>query len=370
MINSTRRFRPVTAGGAQASAPVQAFVPVLALALALATPALAADSDIKRITLSEGQTIVAPIVKENDTDLFLDIGAEIIRVSKSKVVKIESPDAGSPATQPADGTTRSEDVTASDALFSTARLPVNTVKKLADRFGEGVIMVRTPGGLGSGFIIDKRGFAVTNFHVIEGETRLSVVIQRKVGDSYKREVIRDVKIEATNPFLDLALIKFEPPADMEVTVTYLADESEPLRDGDAVFAIGNPLGLERTVSTGIVSKTNRQESGLVYIQTTTQINPGNSGGPLFNNRGEVVGVTNMKLTFGEGLGFAIPVRYVKDFLRNRDAFAYDADSPNSGFIYLQPSERVEPENPGFLVGAGSAEQKKSEPAKPADEPKK
>ncbi len=76
--------------------------------------------------------------------------------------------------------------------------------------------------------------------------------------------------------------------------------------GDGVFAIGSPLGLERTVTQGILSTKTRELEGELYFQTSTQINPGNSGGPLFNLAGEVVGVTNMKITFGEGLGFAIP----------------------------------------------------------------
>jgi serine protease Do len=80
--------------------------------------------------------------------------------------------------------------------------------------------------------------------------------------------------------------------------------------------------------------------GQLYLQTSTQINPGNSGGPLFNLAGEVVGVTNMKITFGEGLGFAIPVELVKNFLDHRDAFAYSTDNPNNPFRYLEPPSRT------------------------------
>ena len=75
------------------------------------------------------------------------------------------------------------------------------------------------------------------------------------------------------------------------------------------------------------------------MQTSTPINPGNSGGPLFNLRGEVVGVTNMKITTGEGLGFAIPASAVKFFLKNRDSFAYDNDNPGNAFRYLPPPRR-------------------------------
>ena len=100
------------------------------------------------------------------------------------------------------------------------------------------------------------------------------------------------------------------------------------------------MGLERTVTEGIVSTKTRPMQGELYLQTTTQINPGNSGGPLFNLRGEVVGVTNMKITFGEGLGFAIPVDGVKQFLKHRDAYAYDTDNPSSPYRYLEPPSRV------------------------------
>ena len=85
--------------------------------------------------------------------------------------------------------------------------------------------------------------------------------------------------------------------------------------------------------------------GIVYMQTTAQINPGNSGGPLFNTSGQVVGVINMKLTFGEGLGFAIPVAYLKHFLRNRHAFAFDPTTPNTGYHYLEPPRRMNPKQP-------------------------
>ena len=111
-----------------------------------------------------------------------------------------------------------------------------------------------------------------------------------------------------------------------------------MKQGQPVFAIGAPLGLERSVSQGIISLKNRLENGRMYIQTTTQINPGNSGGPLFNLRGEVVGVNNMKIVAAgaEGLGFAIPGAVLKAFLKNRDAFAYDPANPNAGFRYNKP----------------------------------
>ena len=312
----------------------------LLLILAAVVPEALGDT----IVLLGGTRIEGTIVKETASDVFVDIEFDIVRIPRAEIREIIEPKedkAGS-----ADGSTViNERLT--DDLYRTADLPNATLESHAERFGEGVVLVATPGGLGSGFIIHKDGYVITNFHVVENETQVTINIFRKVGDAFRNEKIDDVRIIAVNPFMDLALLKFDPPEDLEVTVVYLA-EDRPMREGDGVFAIGNPLGLVRTISKGIVSKRNRAEGGLVYIQTTTQINPGNSGGPLFNDRGEVVGVTNMGYLFAEGLNFAIPTRYVIDFLKNRDAYAYDRDNPNSGFQYLEAPTRLDPSAPEVL----------------------
>ncbi|MCH2585203.1 MAG: trypsin-like peptidase domain-containing protein, partial [Planctomycetes bacterium] len=188
----------------------------------------------------------------------------------------------------------------------------------------------------SGFIINrKEGYVVTNYHVIEKERDISLMIYVKEKKGLRKEKVSDVRIVAFNPFFDLALLKIESPEKIPLRETYLGDYSR-VKIGDPVFAIGNPLGLDRTVSDGIVSNRSRALGGKLSIQTTAAINPGNSGGPLFNNRGEVIGVTSSKIMGGESLGFAIPIQYVKDFLRNREAFAFDKDNPNTGFRYLKP----------------------------------
>jgi serine protease Do len=143
------------------------------------------------------------------------------------------------------------------------------------------------------------------------------------------------------------LLKVEDLGDITPAFAYLGDISS-LQVGQRVFAIGNPLGLERTVTDGLVSTTNRAFQGLIYVQTNADINPGNSGGPLFNMAGEVIGVTNMGYVFYGGLGFAIPINYVKDFIDNHDSFAYDEDNPNTGYKYLQPEGRRDFSNPEFL----------------------
>jgi serine protease Do len=311
--------------------PARAAVRSLLCAAALAlVPAglLRADA----IELSSGHKVEGEVLKETADAVWVDIGVEIVRIPKDRIhTRTAAPGAGH--------STADSETAKDEGIYRTAELPVRSVKALAERFGEGVVLVRTPSGLGSGFIINGRGYCVTNYHVVEKETQLAVIIFQKNdrGDFIRRQ-IDDVKILALNPFFDLALLQIPQTEGVEFHPVFLSDEAD-YREGDEVFAIGNPLGLERSVSTGVVSSRNRSMEGVVYIQTTAQINPGNSGGPLFNARGEVIGVTNMKLLFGEGLGFAIPVAYLKHFLENRDAFAYDPTNPNTGYRYMQAPRR-------------------------------
>jgi serine protease Do len=212
---------------------------------------------------------------------------------------------------------------------------VSDVRDLVKQIGEAVVQVRTPSGLGSGFFINADGYLITNFHVIEGETEITVEVYRQVDGQLDRESYKKVRIVAINKFHDLALLKIEDKNAPKFKYVTLGN-SDALSVGDPVFAIGSPMGLERTVTEGILSTKTRELEGELYLQTTAQINPGNSGGPLFDMAGNVIGVTNMKIMFGEGLGFAIPVELVKNFLDHRDAFAYSADNPNTPYRYLEP----------------------------------
>lgn len=314
-----------------------------AVTLLLATcisGAVAAPDNARVIELNSGQRIYADVLREYQERVIVDLGFDLIDIPRDRIRSIE---------QAAEEDAEPRQIRKTEHLFSTADLPVRSVKELTKTFGEGVVLVSTPSGLGSGFFITKEGHVITNFHVIEGETRIAVTVFRELGDEFKRQKYEDVNIVATNPFMDLALLQVELPDGFTPTITYL-DTDDDLIEGDPVFAIGNPLGLERTVSEGIISRKSRVDEGLLYIQTTTQINPGNSGGPLFNNRGEVIGVTNMKISFAEGLGFAIPTRYVVDFLKNRDAFAYNSESSDAGYRYVQPPERREQGTAPLLVG--------------------
>jgi len=305
---------------------------ILALTLACSAASVAhAETVGDTITFRDGRTVVAPILKETADAVWLDLGFDVMRAPRTE---IESIARATPDDEPAADARRS-------TLFRTARgLPERTPPEQAKRFGEAVIMVSTPSGLGSGFIIDPEGYAITNAHVIQGERRVRATVYEQGETDFRRRIIEDVEILAVNNHLDLALIRLKDPNDRPFRSVYIQADDR-LDAGQNVFAIGSPLGLERTLSRGVIATTLRSFEGMTYIQTTTQINPGNSGGPLFNDAGEVIGVTNMKIPFGEGLGFAIPARYVRDFINNRDAFAYDKNNPNSGHQYNDPPPRTE-----------------------------
>lgn len=157
--------------------------------------------------------------------------------------------------------------------------------------------------LGSGFIIDKEGYIVTNNHVVENADQIKV----KLADDKEYEatlVGRDSKT-------DLALIKIETS---DVLVPIKMGNSDKINVGDWVLAIGSPFGLEQTVTAGIVSAKGRTIGAGQYddfIQTDASINPGNSGGPLINMAGEVVGINTAIVASGQGIGFAIPVDLAK-----------------------------------------------------------
>ncbi len=282
-----------------------------------------AASSWKEIELRGGRKIVGEILKQTPEKLYVDLGFTVIIVSRKEVLHVASP-------RRTEATTRREDI------YYVGDLRPGPISEKAREFAEAVVQVSTPAGLGSGFIIDdKGGYVVTNHHVIEGERKIWVTIFRKHGNELRREKVGDVEIIALSQILDLALLQLPPEHRKNLKHVYLGD-SDKVRAGDPVFAIGSPLGYERSVSEGIISTRNRLIGGLLYLQTTAPINPGNSGGPLFNERGEVIGITNMKVLFGEGLGFAVPVNYLKSFLRNRDAYAFDKDNPNTGWRYIQP----------------------------------
>ena len=164
-------------------------------------------------------------------------------------------------------------------------------------------------GLGSGFIIDRDGTILTNYHVVEGADKITVTLSD--GHTFPAKVL------GQDPKTDIATIKIDARQDLPAVTL---GDSDRLEVGEWVMAIGNPFGLDHTVTAGIVSAKGRHIGDGPYedfIQTDASINPGNSGGPLINLRGEVVGI-NTAIFSGSGgnigIGFAIPTNLVKDLL--------------------------------------------------------
>jgi serine protease Do len=289
------------------------------------------------IQLRDKAAVTGKILEEKKDQVIIDIGFTTLVIPRSQIVKIQK---GAPDAVSSTGAAKSAPMVRTDIFYSaTAPPPEKEVRELVSQLGEAVVQVKTPAGLGSGFFLNEDGYLLTNFHVTEGETQISVEVYHQSGAQLERKTYRKVRVVAMNKFADVALLKVDDP-DAPKFARVVIGDSDRMQVGDRVFAIGSPLGLERTVTEGILSTKTREIQGDLYLQTTAQINPGNSGGPLFNLRGEVIGITNMKLTFGEGLGFAIPIEVVKYFLNHRDAFAYNNDNPSNPFRYLEPPHRA------------------------------
>ncbi len=173
-------------------------------------------------------------------------------------------------------------------------------------FGDDVPRDFKQPSLGSGFIIDKKGYVVTNNHVIEDADQIKV----KLDDDTEF----DAEVVGRDPNTDLALLKIESKKELPVLTM---GDSDALKIGQWVVAIGSPFGLERTVTAGIVSAKGRVIGSGPYddfIQTDASINPGNSGGPLLNMKGEVVGINTAIIASGSGIGFAIPVNLAEGII--------------------------------------------------------
>lgn len=173
-------------------------------------------------------------------------------------------------------------------------------------FGENPQQEFRQRSLGSGFIIDKEGYIVTNNHVIENADKIKVKLNN--GREFDAEII------GRDPNTDLALIKIKPARHLPAVKV---GDSDALKVGQWVIAIGSPFGLEHTVTAGIVSAKGRVIGSGPYddfIQTDVSINPGNSGGPLINMNGEVIGINTAIVAGGHGIGFAIPINLAKGII--------------------------------------------------------
>jgi S1-C subfamily serine protease len=171
-----------------------------------------------------------------------------------------------------------------------------------------------PQSSGTGFLVTPAGHFVTNYHVIEHAQD----IMAKLKDGREFKVSGSVEL---NRDLDLAVLKFDATA-----LPVALGDSDAVRVGQHVFAIGSPMGLEQTVSDGIISAIRGDTPDEKLFQITAPISPGSSGGPLFNENGEVIGITFAQLTEGQNLNFAIPINSVRPFIKDGPIQAFRAES--------------------------------------------
>ena len=213
------------------------------------------------------------------TDVVNQVGGAVVRINASRTVETRLPEAFN------------------DPFFR--RFFGSQIPNIPDK--------RVQQGTGSGFIVSSDGLILTNAHVIDGADKVTVTL--KDGRTLEGKVMGEDRIT------DIAVVKIE--SESLPTLTFA--DSDALQIGEWAIAIGNPLGLDNTVTTGIVSATGRNSSQIGvgdkridFIQTDAAINPGNSGGPLLNARGEVIGINTAIIKNAQGLGFAIPINSARD----------------------------------------------------------
>ena len=294
--------------------------------IALAVTFLGAGgSGAETIQLKDHNRISAPVIKESADLVYVDLGFDILKIPRNAIASIDAPGASA---APAPSTASTE----SKGLYTLGNPQVYSTVEGVQAFGPAVVVVKSPAGLGSGFIVHEDGYLITNFHVIEGQKHFTVTQFVQEGAELKRVIHKKIRIVALDVFHDLAVLQIEDEHAKPFPKVVLSLD-EPVY-GESIFVIGNPAGLERTVTEGILSHTGRLFEGSLYLQLDASVNPGNSGGPLFNSHGQVIGVVNMGSRVMQGLNFAIPVRHVTFLLDHVEAYAYDTSNSESGFVYV------------------------------------
>jgi len=172
-----------------------------------------------------------------------------------------------------------------------------TTEEMIESLKPSVLLLRLPGGTGTGFLISERGHLLTCNHVVLGEM---VTVQSCTGKVWA------VGVLARERACDLAVLQIEEP---EARPLCFADPAD-IVEGQTVFALGHPMGLDFAVSRGIISSRDHVSKGVSYVKTDAALNPGSSGGPIINSRGEVIGIADWVVSQSQGFGFAVAVRYV------------------------------------------------------------
>jgi serine protease Do len=230
-------------------------------------------------------------------NLAKQVSGAVVNISAEKIVKNHMRDLFR------EGTKRPKQGPAPEMPFGPEG-PFRDFRDFFDKFFGEMPKSYKARSLGSGFIIDPKGYVVTNNHVVDGADKIKIILVG--GKAYQ------ATIKGRDPKTDLALIQIvKPPADLPFLKM---GDSDAMQVGDWVLAVGNPFGLAHTVTQGIISAKGRVIGAGPYdnfLQTDASINPGNSGGPLLNLKGEVIGINTAILASGQGIGFATPSNIAK-----------------------------------------------------------
>lgn len=279
------------------------------------------------ITLADGSKITSPNIKNGDTEFSINVGEETYAFSgeSSKDFIISKPHYYFQA-----------DEKKADLSY----------KDLIKEIGSSVVTVLAEGGQGSGFIIHPDGYVITNQHVVNGsyKKKLKIKYHSTQNGIIKHEQFNKIRVIAVSYRYDIALLKIEGFEKRNFPFVSIA-VANTIEKGEEVVAVGAPRGMERTASKGFVGLSHRvydqmtQKHKLfqvVYIQHTAEINPGNSGGPLFNMKGQVVGINSIGARNSDGMGYAISSDFLKYFLSNQELYKLSAKNMTSTYNYLSP----------------------------------
>lgn len=186
-----------------------------------------------------------------------------------------------------------------------------TPAEIAARALPAVVTMTTEQSLGTGFVVRADGWIATNLHVLVGGPQVKVTLR----DGRELDVVE--VLNASTDY-DLALVRVEAKG----LPTLKLGDSDAMRPGDPVVAIGNPMGLEDTVSNGLLSGRRKIDAGVEILQVSAPISPGSSGGPLINDRGEVIGIAQQVIVQGQNLNFAVPIRYLLPMMKKPDPMPF------------------------------------------------
>jgi len=171
-----------------------------------------------------------------------------------------------------------------------------------------IVFVEDGDGLGSGVILNSQGYILTNHHVVSSRLPVEVKVSLYKDDTVKEQIFKNVPVLKVHKDYDLALLKIDIPPGSRVVPIKKVDSEAPIRAGSTCYAIGNPEGLEKSITQGLVSFASREIEDLKYIQVSAAINPGNSGGAICNDKGELIGIATFKLRETDNIGFGIPIQ--------------------------------------------------------------